>query len=318
MKAIHLTEFVEPDQIKITEVEKPERKRGEALIKVKAAGLNPSDVKNAQGVMKHHTELPRTIGRDYSGIVEEGPADWIGKEVWGGGGDLGFTRDGSYAEYIVVPTESLSEKPKSLSFEQAAGAGIPFITGYAGLVRLCEAGKGESVLIIGASGSVGTSVAQMAKWLGARVIGTARNANDKPSVPMAVVNLETEDLPQAVENLTKGKGVNVCFNAVGGETFTPALKSLAISGRMVCLAATGEREVKLDLLYFYRHQLKLYGLDTLQYDSVACAEILESIKPGFEEGSLQLPVPEVIKLENVEDAFQRVAKGEIGKKVLVP
>jgi NADPH:quinone reductase len=318
MKAIHLTEFVEPSQIKVTEIDKPKLKQGEALIQIKAAGLNPSDVKNSQGVMKHHTQLPRTIGRDYAGVVEEGPQDWIGKEVWGGGGDLGFTRDGSYAEYITVPIESLSEKPKALTFEQAAGAGIPFITGYVGLIRLCEAGKSESVLIVGASGSVGTAVAQLAKWVGARCIGTALDAGDIPSVPMDVINLESESLSEAAKAYTNGQGVKVCFNAVGGETFRPALDALALGGRMVCISATGEREVKLNLLDFYRHQLKLYGLDTLQFDSIACAEILEAIKPGFEDGSLQLPKPEVIRLENAAGAFQRVAKGEIGKKVLVP
>src|SRR5271163_1702265 len=116
MKAVRLTRFGDPDVLVITEMPTLTPNVGEARIRVEAASVNPSDVKNVQGLMEQ-TTLPRTPGRDYAGVVEAGPSSWIGAEVWGSGGDAGFTRDGSHAAYIVVPVASLRRKPKTLSFD---------------------------------------------------------------------------------------------------------------------------------------------------------------------------------------------------------
>jgi len=89
------------------------------LVRVIAASINPSDVKNVAGAMKQ-TTLPRIPGRDYAGVVQAGPAEWIGAEVWGTGGDVGFTRDGTHAEMIAVPVASLRRNPETIGFDQAA------------------------------------------------------------------------------------------------------------------------------------------------------------------------------------------------------
>jgi NADPH2:quinone reductase len=115
------------------------------------------------------TTLPRIPGRDYSGVVVDGPKEWIDREVWGTGGDVGFTRDGTDAEYIQVPVASLVEKPQRLSHVEAGSVGVTFVTAWCALeyARLSE---GETLAVFGANGGVGGAAIQIAKHIGAHVI----------------------------------------------------------------------------------------------------------------------------------------------------
>src|SRR5580704_12454559 len=126
MKAARIVEFGDPTKLRIVEMDRPRPGLSDVLVQVKAAGVNPSDVSNLAGKFEQ-TKLPRVPGRDYAGIVVEGPSDLIGKEVWGTGAELGFTRDGAHAEFVVVPAASIRAKPKNLSMEQSA-IGLPFLT----------------------------------------------------------------------------------------------------------------------------------------------------------------------------------------------
>src|SRR5437660_2383318 len=97
------------------------------IVEVKAAGVNPSDVKAATGLMAYAV-FPRTPGRDYAGVVIDGPSGWIGRDVFGSSGDLGIRRDGTHATHLVVEADAVVEKPKNLSWDEAAGIGVPFVT----------------------------------------------------------------------------------------------------------------------------------------------------------------------------------------------
>jgi NADPH:quinone reductase-like Zn-dependent oxidoreductase len=119
-----------------------------------------------------HTTLPRVPGRDYAGTVVLGPAEWIGAEVWGTGGEIGYSIDGSHADRIAVPIASLRRKPRSLSLEQAAAIGVIYLAAWVGVVEYARVAAGETLLVIGANGGVGEAVAQIGKWRGARVIGS--------------------------------------------------------------------------------------------------------------------------------------------------
>ncbi len=110
MRAIRFETFGNPSVLKVAEVPTPTVDEKAALVRVLAASINPSDVKNVAGAMRQ-TTLPRISGRDFAGVVDAGPAEWIGAEVWGTGGDVGFTRDGTHAELLAVPTASLRRKP---------------------------------------------------------------------------------------------------------------------------------------------------------------------------------------------------------------
>jgi NADPH:quinone reductase-like Zn-dependent oxidoreductase len=189
------------------------RREGEALVQVKAAAINPSDFKNVSAHFKN-TTLPRTPGRDFAGIVVKAKGR-EGEEVWGSPPKLGVERDGSHAEYVVVPAEILSPKPKSLSMAQAAAIGVPYITAWASLVSAAQIQAGETILIVGASGAVGRAATQVANWKQARVIGADVTSSAIVGVE-SVIKTKTEDLRERILELTGGKGVDVVFDTVGG------------------------------------------------------------------------------------------------------
>jgi|SRR5271165_3176320 len=220
MKALRFAEFGPPSVLRIEEVAIPEPGDGEALLQVKAAGINPSDIADVAGRFKH-TTLPRTPGRDFAGVVVKAKQH-EGEEVWGSAPELGIVRDGSHAEYVVVPAATLALKPKSLSMEQAGAIGIPYITAWASVVDAAQIQAGETVLIVGAAGAVGQAATQIANWKQGHVIGGDTRSDRIPGSE-SVVNTKTEDLRGRVMELTAGKGVNAVFDTVGGPLFEPAL-----------------------------------------------------------------------------------------------
>jgi NADPH2:quinone reductase len=108
-----------------------------------------------------HVTLPRVPGRDYAGTVVRGPAEWVGAEVWGTGGEIGYTVDGSHAELIAVPIASLRHKPKTLSLEQAAAIGVTYLAAWLGVMEYARLAAGETLLVTGAGGGVGSAAAQI-------------------------------------------------------------------------------------------------------------------------------------------------------------
>ena len=304
MKALRFAEFGPPSVLRIEEIAIPEPDPGEALVRVKAAAINPSDVGNVAGHFKK-TTLPRTPGRDFSGIVAKG-ADHEGKEVWGSSPTLGIAHDGSHAEYVIVPTETLSPKPKSLSMAQAASIGIPYITAWASVVNAAQIQAGETILIIGAGGAVGQAATQIANWKKAHVIGADITSDPIPGTE-AVVNTKSEDLRRRVLELTGGNGVNAVFNTVGGPLFEPALQSLAFGGRQVVISSAGNPSVSFNLIDFYHNFSRLLGVDSYGLTPRQVAQIASELQEGFETGALKTPAIETVPFDKAVDAYTRVA-----------
>jgi NADPH:quinone reductase len=223
VKALRFTRYGPPAVLSVEEIAAPKPGSGEALVRIEAAAINPSDVKNVAGVFT--TPLPRTPGRDYAGIVVDG--EGVGRRVWGSGAGFGIERDGSHAELVALPFDWLSDKPERLSMEQASAIGVPFIAAWEGLNE-AELKAGATVLVTGALGAVGRAVAQIAHWKGARVIGT--DIVDGPSQADHFLIASAPDLVAQVRAAAGGEGVDVAFDAVGGPMFEPSLKSLRVGG----------------------------------------------------------------------------------------
>ena len=320
MRAMRFDAFGDPSVLKVAKVPVPTVDEKTALVRVMSASINPSDVKNVAGAMKQ-TTLPRIPGRDFAGVVEAGPAEWIGAEVWGTGGDVGFTRDGAHAEMIAVPVASLRRKPDILSFDEAASVGVNYIAAWCG-IEATSLKAGEIVLLIGAGGGVGAAAAQIARRLGARVIG-ADNRKPRPDAPIQAIAekliIGADDLPAEVRAATAGKGGDVVLDLVGGVMFRSALKCLALRGRLVEIASTGQREVSFDLVDFYHNESRLFGVDTLKRDLTASAEVLSVLTPGFVAGDYHAaPIAETCGLGEAQEAYRKVAAGASGRVVLRP
>jgi NADPH2:quinone reductase len=319
MRAIRFKSFGDPSVLELAEVEAPPIIETMALVRVMAASINPSDVKNVAGAMKQ-TTLPRIPGRDFAGVVEAGPLEWTGVQVWGTG-NTGFSRDGTHAEMIAVPVTSLRRKPDNLSFDEAASVGVNYMAAWCGL-QVAGLKAGETVLLIGAGGGVGGAAAQIARHLGARVIGVDRYA-PHPEAPIRGIAekliLGAEDLPAEVRAMTGGNGADVVFDLVGGVMFRSAVNCVALRGRLVEIAATGQREVSFDLADFYHNESRLYGVDTLKLDLTASAEVLEALTPGFVAGEYRAaPITETCGLGEAQEAYRKVAAGSAGRVVLRP
>jgi NADPH:quinone reductase len=314
MKALRFSKFGPPSVLTIEEVPRPIPRDGEALIQVKAAGINPSDVKNVSGHFPG-TTLPRTPGRDFSGVVVEGKK-YNGQEVWCSGPGIGVTRDGSHAEYVTVPEEALSLKPRALSMEQAASIGIPFITAWSALAHAAELQAGETILIVGAAGAVGQAAIQIANWRKARALGAARSSDPIPGVT-AVINTTTEDMPKRVFELTNGKGADAVFDLVGGAMFEFSLRSLRPGGRQIAIASVGDRRVSFDLIDFYHNQSRLIGVDSMKFSAGDVAKMSDELRPGFESGDLKALPIETVPFENAVEAYQKIADGRAETKLVL-
>jgi NADPH:quinone reductase-like Zn-dependent oxidoreductase len=307
MRALRFAEFGPPSILRIETVAIPEPGEGEALVRVKAAAINPSDIGNVAGRFKN-TTLPRTPGRDFAGVVVKGKRH-EGEEIWGSSPNLGIVDDGSHAEYVVVPEETLSLKPKQLSMAQAAAIGVPYITAWASLVSAAQIQPGETILIIGAGGAVGQAATQIANWKKAHVIGADIRSDPIPGTE-SVINTKTEDLRERILELTAGLGVDAVLDTVGGPLFEPSLRSLRFGGRQVSIFSAGEPRVSFNLTDFYHNFSRLLGVDSYGLKLKQVAEIEEQLHSGFEIGALKPPSIEIVPFEKAVEAYNLVATRE--------
>jgi NADPH:quinone reductase len=322
MKALHFDRYGKPDVLEIREVPTPTIDADNALVRIHAASINPSDVKNVSGHFSH-TVLPRIPGRDFSGVVEQGPKEWIGAEVWGTGGDIGFTRDGTHAEFIKIPIAALARKPKNLTHDQASSIGVNFVVAWLGTIDFARLREGETIAVIGVGGGVGGAVTQIAKSLGCRVIGIDRTPLD-PASPAgqrvdAFVTFDEHTVAHVRELDGLADGVDVVFDAVGGIAFEMALGLAKRRGRVVEISATGRRRVEFDLIDFYHNETQLFGADSAKLGVAESARVMNAIAKGFDEGKFDAPViAQRFTLAQGREAYEAVAKGTTGRVVIMP
>jgi NADPH:quinone reductase len=321
MKAIQIREFNALSDLTPREVKTPEPMQGEVLVKVSYAAVNPSDLKNFQGSMTH-THLPRIIGRDFAGEIVKGPSGRIGEKVWGTGGDLGFERDGTLAEYVVVPSDAAVTLPKGFDAAQAATLGVPFVTAMSAVERFGQNLRGKTLFLVGGTGAVGSAATIIARARGAEVIRTTRGDVEVQALDPSLREgrfidlLKTNDIRQEVMELTGGKGVNFAFNMVGGVTFEPTLESLAEFGSLVSIASTGDPRVGFNLLQFYRKQLTLFGVNTLYLDSVQSGALLRKVMDEVASQIVPLASADVRPFADAQSVFEEMMQAKVKKSVL--
>src|SRR5258707_8711119 len=298
------------------------RAANEVLIEIAAAAVNPSDVKSATGLMAYAV-FPRTPGRDYAGVVIDGPSGWIGRGVFGSAGDLGIRRDGTHATHLAVEADAVVEKPKNLSWDEAAGIGVPFVTAMEGFRRAGMPKRGETVLVMGVNGKVGQAAVQIATWNEARVIGVVRKNEPyegQSNSKLEVIDASRPDVATRVREFNEGKGADIVFNTVGDPYFQAAHQSLAVRGRQILIAAINPI-VPFNILEFYRGQHSYVGIDTLGLSSTATGAVLSELGPGFASGQLK-PFPikpgAIYPLQDAKSAFLAVAGSSRNRVILRP
>ncbi|UES38563.1 quinone oxidoreductase family protein [Roseibium aggregatum] len=308
--------------IDVIEPSIPQHGPGQVLVEIRAAGVNPSDVKASLGHMPHAV-WPRVPGRDFAGVVVDGPAHLIGKEIWGGGGELGITQNGSHAKYMALPQAAVREKPVNFTMEEAGSIGVPFITAFEGLREAGGVQPWDNVLVCGANGKVGQAAIQLATMAGATVFGVEYKPMEflgHSAQPIEMFDSSSQDVAELVREKTGGRGADIVFNTVGSPYFEMANKALAKQGRQVFIS-TFDRAVDFDIFTFFRGRHKFIGIDTLALDSVYGAKIFDVLKPKFEAGVLKpFPInPETVYgFDDAAKAYASVLRATPERVILKP
>lgn len=245
MKAWKVVRIGDPQEaLELAELPIPEPKAGEVLVKMEAAALNFFDILQCQGKYQEKPDLPFTPGAEISGVVErvgEGVSVSPGQRVLA----TPQLPGGGLAEWAVVKEEGVFPIPESLSYSEAAALFITYQTAYFALHRTGRLQKGETLLVHAGSGGVGSAAIQLGKAAGATVIATA-GSDEKTAICKdlgadQVINYRTEDFVSIVKEATGGKGANVIFDPVGGDTFDRSRKCIAFEGRLLVIGFAGGR-----------------------------------------------------------------------------
>ena len=234
MRQIWITRKGGPEVLEVREAADPVPTEGQVRIRVRAAGVNFADVMARLGFYPDAPKLPAVVGYEVSGVID----------AVGPGGDqrriservVAFTRFGGYSDVVCVPAEQAMPIPASLGFSEAAALPVQWVTAWHMIVYLGNLQKGQRLLVQAAAGGVGTAAIQIAKHLGAEVIGTAsagKHAKLKELGLDHAIDYRNEDFEESVKVITKGKGVDVALDAVGGESFKKSYRSLRPTGRLI-------------------------------------------------------------------------------------
>jgi NADPH:quinone reductase len=309
LRVLRKAETADDLELHVEECDPPRLGAGEVLVQIRAAGINRSDVSAAIGRMPQAL-WPRTPGRDWAGTVVEGPSGLIGHEVFGAGGDLGITRDGTHASHLVVPCDAIVERPATLTLAEAGAMGVPFVTAQEGFARAGMPKPSDVVLVTAVNGKVGQAAAQIAAMHGARVFGVTRRSEPfaHEHCPVRMIDGSSEDVAAVVRAETRGHGADIVYNTVGSPYFAVANAAMAHGARQIFIA-TIDRPVPFDIFAFYRGRHSYFGIDSLALDASASATLLRELLSGFASAALRpFPVKETAcyPLERAAEAYRVV------------
>jgi NADPH2:quinone reductase len=307
----------------VKEIPRPEPGPGEVRIKVRAAAVNFPDLMQTRGEHQHKPPTPFVPGMELAGEVDavgEGVTAFRAGDAVAGGGR------GGMAEYAVLPAAGLRKKPAGLSFSQAAGYPVAYLTAYVGLVRCGRTEPGEWVLVHGAAGGVGLAAVDLARLLGAKVIA-ASASDEKLAVlereyrPDALVNV-SGGFRERVKDLTGGRGADVIYDPVGGGVFDESLRCIAFGGRILSIGFTSGRLPVLPVNIALIKGFSVIGVRAGEYGRQfpeKGRENHDAIWRLAEEGKVRPRVDKEFALDDWRAAFDSLADRKvIGKTIVRP
>ena len=253
MRQIWIPKAGPPEVLELREATDPLPGRGEIRVRVEAAGVNFADIVGRLGQYPDLPPMPVVPGYEVAGRVdavgEDVGVDWVGRDV------LAITRFGGYADVVCLPEHQVFVRPAEMSAAEGAALPVNYLTAYLLIEVMGGLGSAESVLIHSAGGGVGIAAIQLARRIGARIIGTASAAKHDYLKSIGVdhcIDYTCEDFEQRVRELTHGAGVELAIDAVGGASFKKSFRALAPTGRLgmfgVSAAVTGKKRSRTALL----------------------------------------------------------------------
>lgn len=312
MKAAYYDEFGGPKAVKSGNIELPELKEGEVLIKIQAAGVNPVDAVITNGYYKDMMphSFPIIPGWDVAGVIEDrGHAARrfeLGDEVFA------YARRpevkwGTFAEYIIIPDSYLARRPKNIPAEEAAAIPLAGLTAYQSLYKAGNLSEGQKLLILGSSGGVGSFAIQLAKAKGAEVIGVASSKNHEYMRSLGAdhtIDYKDQDIGEAVKEIYP-EGVDLIFDCTSGESLQQSLQCLKESGKLVSILNQGkDLDDKIDFEFVFVEPN---------------AKQLGHLTQLVEDGKLKVEVNKTYSLDEAAEALEQIQTlHTTGKIVMVP
>ena len=319
MKAIRVHQFGEPDVLKLEEVPDPTPGPGQVVVRTKAVGVNPVETYIRAG-RYGPKQFPYTPGNDGAGIIElVGP----GVKQWNKGDRVyvAASISGTYAELALCDAKKVHRLPQNASFEEGAALGVPATTAWRGLFQRGGGQRGETLLIHGASGGVGTMAVQLARDAGLTIIGTAGSEKGRDLVrelgAQHVLDHHLPDYLQEVMKLTQGKGVNLILEMLANVNLGKDLTVLAKFGRVVVIGSRAK--VEIDPRDTMSRDADIRGMTIMNLSDQDYEAIQTGIVAAVEQGKLKPIIDMKLPLAEAARAHQLVMEGEShGKIVLIP
>ncbi len=320
MLAIRIASFGPPDVMKLEEVEPLAAKDGHVLIRLHAAGVNPVDDYIRSGTYAMKPDLPYTPGMDGAGVIEaigagvNRPDLRPGQRVW-----LCRAVTGTYAQQTVAEPIRIAPLPERLTFEQGAAVGVAYLTAHTALMHKARLQPGEVVLIHGASGGVGTAAVQIARAMGAIVVGTAGTEQGRELVRQQGAHIAldhtTSDYLDSLRGMTGGRGPDVIIEMLANKNLQRDLECLAPRGRITIVGSRGALEINPRA--FMAKDATVTGMALFNATQQEWTQSLFAVNEGLRNGTLTPVVGEVMDLKDAPAAHRRIMEpGSHGKIVL--
>ncbi|HTR40616.1 MAG TPA: NADPH:quinone reductase [Pseudomonadales bacterium] len=318
MKAAYIKELGGIDKIKYDDFPDPILRPGQCLIKVAAVDVNPVDLYVRSGAVPAKITFPYVLGRDLAGVVHDTSPDvkhfkkgdrvWCTGQGWDG-------RQGTFSEWVAVDEPWLHRIPDNVRDEDIAAISLVGVTAHVGLVTKARIQAGETLFVNGGTGGVGSSVVQMAKILGARVITTAgsdeKMARAKALGTDLVINYKSEDVGAAIKKFAPN-GVNVWWETTRQVDFDLAISNLTPQGRMIVMAGRDARP-EFPVGPFYGKNCTLYGFIILSCPAEDLRAAGEAINEWMAAGKLKAQIARVMPLSAAAEAHQLQEESTVNK-----
>lgn len=321
MRAVVVKKYGNPPEMVIEERAKPAPKDGFTLVRMHAATINPLSNFVRKGELGS-TKVPLVLGNEGSGVVEESDRFKPGTRVAiFGGGTLGVTQDGVFQQWAVVESKRLVALPDTLNWDEGAALTVNYLTALGALKRSAKLQRGQTVLVSGATGGVGHALMQATKALGGHPIALVSSPEKalraQQAGAEAVIDLSSENLAEAVQGLTNGRGADIAMDPVGGPLLGQMMRSLAHRGRLVSIGFTGGKESLLDLVDAVVHEKSLVGYSVTFVSDEELAWAFDDLAALAEKGPLKPVIDSTYAMEDFERGYSRLTSRQaVGSVIL--
>ncbi|MEN3269170.1 NADPH:quinone oxidoreductase family protein [Pseudonocardia sp.] len=319
MRAVQVVRLDGPAAVEVRDVPEPERRRDQVLVEVRAAGVNFPDVLQTKGLYQYKPDLPFTLGSEVTGVVRDAPD---GSPLRAGDRVAAFASTGAFAEVAAVQADHVLPLPDEVSFAKGACLPMNYLTAHFALLVRGHLRKGQTVLVHGAAGGVGTACVQLAAALGARVVAVV-STEEKAAAARAVGAHETvlaEGFRDAVKELTSGAGVDLVVDPVGGDRFTDSLRSLAPEGRLLVVGFTGGDIPTVRVNRLLLNNIDVVGVGwgafALARPGYLAGQWAE-LEPHLRSGALDPLMSATFPLERAAEALARIDERQVTGKVVL-